>query len=921
MKITAVIPMIALIAMIGAWCPSCGGGGGGGDSTETPTDLPSDTGGGGDGGGGDTTTKDDPIANALARIAINVALKTGLGLSTNDEVLNRAHVTLLNHNCGNGGCDFMAGDTAANCSTDCVCGDGVCDASESALACPADCGCGNGSCDVFAGESSVTCPVDCQPVCGDMVCSAEEYFTSGCLADCAFMLSDYIGMDPLPMVRGMPTYKCIWPTDKESGTIYSEGDGKAQGTGICGYGYRANDPAMQDVAAIFIDVTLDIADLPINGYTVTCTETMYNHDCMEGSAMLVLQPDGTLAFHTALAGKVYAYRDDPPEAYTIVGSAASGTITLPPSAAHKTCVEEYGMYAVTGCPEQYRYGDLTVTYDVDGDGVHDYDVAYLETDGSVTAPAHEICQSFAVDWTRIRLDEGFGPSNPAVFFDEDGNGLAACDDPACADHPLCQMNYCPDKGETMGYNHHAYGAFAPCPVCGDGVCDYRSEKATCPADCTCGNGLCEAAAGEDVVTCPKDCVECGDGFCSLYEQNRGDCSADCCGDGKCTVHDYVGGCLLDCQCGDGVCNGPVEEEGLIMGSNYCMGDCCGDGRCSNYEYEAEACLEDCDCGDGICNFPAETGVHYCVADCCGDGRCTWYEYVEGCPEDCECGDGVCNADVENSAEHYCADDCCDDGQCTFYESYSGICPEDCCGNGVCVMAENEPSPKYCAADCCGDGECADYEVVSGACPADCGVCGNELCEPSEAQNSPPQYCEIDCCGDTMCSVAERIGGLCPADCGVCGTGGCEMNESNILCPLDCWCGNTFCNGGEEDVLQQYCIIDCRGNGTCEPNEIAHPELNWVPDCGVCGDGVCFVHESVTCPGDCACGDAVCDISESSWLDAYCPEDCCVDDGVFSCDPNEIDPDHSELYCAADCCGNDTCDVHESNVNCAADCPL
>jgi hypothetical protein len=60
------------------------------------------------------------------------------------------------------------------------CGDGVCQATESAATCPGDCDtCGDGTCQ--ATESATTCPGDCD-TCGDAVCQAGE--ETACVTDC-----------------------------------------------------------------------------------------------------------------------------------------------------------------------------------------------------------------------------------------------------------------------------------------------------------------------------------------------------------------------------------------------------------------------------------------------------------------------------------------------------------------------------------------------------------------------------------------------------------------------------------------------------------------------------------------------------------------------------------------------------------------
>jgi hypothetical protein len=76
--------------------------------------------------------------------------------------------------CGNNVCD--ASETCQSCPGDCTCGgcgDGVCQASESCTTCPDDCktncsACNmNGICD--AGENSANCPSDCPATTGTMM--------------------------------------------------------------------------------------------------------------------------------------------------------------------------------------------------------------------------------------------------------------------------------------------------------------------------------------------------------------------------------------------------------------------------------------------------------------------------------------------------------------------------------------------------------------------------------------------------------------------------------------------------------------------------------------------------------------------------------------------------------------------------------
>jgi hypothetical protein len=80
-------------------------------------------------------------------------------------------------------------------------------------------------------------------------------------------------------------------------------------------------------------------------------------------------------------------------------------------------------------------------------------------------------------------------------------------------------------------------------VCGDGTCHREENNLTCASDCppVCGNELCE---GNEGSTCPTDCGDCGDGYCSSAEASA------------------PLSCVEDCgipDCGESYC-GPVEMQ-------------------------------------------------------------------------------------------------------------------------------------------------------------------------------------------------------------------------------------------------------------------------------------------------------------------------------------------------------------------------
>lgn len=151
----------------------------------------------------------------------------------------------------------------------------------------------------------------------------------------------------------------------------------------------------------------------------------------------------------------------------------------------------------------------------------------------------------------------------------------------------------------------------------------RHDEAEISIDVTdpCGDGLCDAEAGEDETSCPKDCKEeeCGDGICTTGEV-----------------------CLLDCHCGNGQCESfdPADPVFETM----------------------ESCPEDCHCGNGICEPDKGEEATFCSIDChCGDGACDMGLFGSSIPEDAT----NCPADCANCTADLCGPNtslCCN-GQC------------------------------------------------------------------------------------------------------------------------------------------------------------------------------------------------------------------------------------------------------------------
>lgn len=386
------------------------------------------------------------------------------------------------------------------------------------------------------------------------------------------------------------------------------------------------------------------------------------------------------------------------------------------------------------------------------------------------------------------------------------------------------------------------------------------------AGCVCSNGIagCAETAVPDGQACEFDAALCTEDKCqagacqqgpSLVVEDGNPCTKETCANGAAEVEKLSTG---QCDDLDPCTEGDTCLDGECVGNpNPLCPATCGNESCETWE-SAESCPLDCpaSCGDGFCSESAES-QETCPNDCpakCLDGFCGPGESVFTCPTDCPpaCGNGVCEP-LEGAGP--CPVDCgwCGDGVCGLPEAgqNGGSCPRDClaaCGNGKCEGGE---SSETCLVDCsgCGDGFCGLKEDIT-TCGLDCKPgCGNKLCEWGE----DILVCTIDCmptCSDGTCTYPENPYN-CQNDCTVCGDKLCNLSEAaSQACPQDCAiaCGNGVCEGGEND---KDCPIDCGycGDNTCGWNETS---VSCFADCGFsCGDGVCAGNENmVNCAGDC-----------------------------------------------------------------------
>jgi len=162
--------------------------------------------------------------------------------------------------CGNGTCD--AWETAKTCTSDCSCGDGVCDSTEPGV-CTSDCGtCGDGTC--IAWETPKTCPADCVQFsynCGDGTCTTLEVTT--CSTDCicpgsAYYWDSHAWCGDGECQRGSEIPEdCInCPKDCDAVTD-TDGDGTPDGCDLCANDANKTKPGICGCGVSDVDTDSD----------------------------------------------------------------------------------------------------------------------------------------------------------------------------------------------------------------------------------------------------------------------------------------------------------------------------------------------------------------------------------------------------------------------------------------------------------------------------------------------------------------------------------------------------------------------------------------------------------------------------------------------------------------------------------------
>lgn len=150
----------------------------------------------------------------------------------------------------------------------------------------------------------------------------------------------------------------------------------------------------------------------------------------------------------------------------------------------------------------------------------------------------------------------------------------------------CDETTC--MGESVSYGFHAITQYCSAVGggrlcgCGDGGCDAGAgeNSGTCTADCgvICGDGTCNG--GETPLTCEDDCGTCPNNTCEAEESASGSCCMDCgCGEaGVC----FTNICMPDPTYADTCATAveiPVEVGAQVIESRTTLANANYDGGC------------------------------------------------------------------------------------------------------------------------------------------------------------------------------------------------------------------------------------------------------------------------------------------------------------------------------------------------------
>jgi hypothetical protein len=328
--------------------------------------------------------------------------------------------------------------------------------------------------------------------------------------------------------------------------------------------------------------------------------------------------------------------------------------------------------------------------------------------GRKIGECHEVADCDNLSW----------PGLASVPCDE-ADGHWECQNFSCV--PVCD-HACETVEECIGeWTEECSGHFA----CTGGLCEQ-----VCDAQ-GCGDGMCSDAGGETKESCPADCDQpcAAPGDCFTGRE----WGAACEGRWDCQAQTCVEVCDYD-SCGNGICDA-AQGENADSCPRDCVEGCRVPGDCFLEQWSVICqgrwncfvgeCMEICDssnCGDGICWGLNGENEDSCFLDCLG-GPCQepidclahrWYD-----PDHQPCqGHWQCNpADPPGQLTT---------GAC------EAVCDPSGCGDGTCDTLNGE-TPVSCLVDCgsgysCSRSEDCDSLTLPGGCTGDW-ICSSLICVP------------------------------------------------------------------------------------------------------------------------------------------------------------------------------------------------
>lgn len=266
-----------------------------------------------------------------------------------------------------------------------------------------------------------------------------------------------------------------------------------------------------------------------------------------------------------------------------------------------------------------------------------------------------------------------------------------------------------------------------------------------------------------------------------------------------------------------------------FGESYYVDDGCSICTC---EMNGEACRKvECRTSPSTCT-DTDSGINLSTR---GEARQGQKQFVDFCQEnnyifehDCGTAGGVSESTHPElgGSQFRCPENTvCRDGACLpeklpvfFYGSAQWTCQDGTAssGKGECVESPLwvQKAERFCNGRCSASGKCGVGNFAVGeSCLPRKQACGNNICEPGEADDCPA------CIHSNPACLAACLAGTCPQDCiaepsikPVCGNNICEEGEADIIDPGGCGPNaDPSCLGPPAQYTPGSCSRDCPKN--------------------------------------------------------------------------------------------------------------